>query len=67
MPLANIGSLVVSNIVFLVHLVYFHLAFTHADPALIVVLYLISKLVARRPDDLDPPPQWPPSAAAPKW
>lgn len=64
MPLANVGSIVLHHIVFLTHLVYINLAFSHAEPGLLVALYVISKLLARRPEDLDPP-SWPPGA--PQW
>ena len=65
MPLADVGTLILNHMVFLTHLVYINIALSHAEPGLLVVLYFISKLVARRPEDLDPP-SWPPSAA-PKW
>ena len=64
MPLANIGSIVLHHIVFLTHLVYMNLAFSHAEPSLIVALYVVSKLLARRPEELEPP-TWPPPAH--KW
>lgn len=64
MPLSNVGSIVLHHVVFLTHLVYINLAFSHAEPSLLVALYFISKLLARRPEDLDPA-SWPPSA--PKW
>jgi hypothetical protein len=54
MPLADVGTLFFSHIVFLTHLVYFHLAFSHVDQDILMLLYLLSKLVARRPEDLDP-------------
>jgi hypothetical protein len=61
MPLSNFGSLFLHHIVFLTHLIYFHIAFSHMEEAAIVVLYFVYKLLARRPDDLDsPPPEWPP-------
>ncbi|PHH59396.1 hypothetical protein CDD81_3227 [Ophiocordyceps australis] len=67
MPLADFGSLVLNHALFLIHLVYISLAFAHAESGLLVVLYLVSKLLARRPEDLDPAlwQSWPP--AAPKW
>ena len=61
MPLSNIGTLFLHHVVFLTHLVYINLAFTHAEPGLLLMLYLVSKLFARRPEDLDPP-TWPPIA-----
>lgn len=64
MPLSDVGSIVLHHIVFLTHLVYITLAFSHAEPSLVVVLYFISKLVARRPEDIDPA-SWHPNAA--KW
>ncbi|GJN84906.1 hypothetical protein PLIIFM63780_008470 [Purpureocillium lilacinum] len=66
MPLANVGSLVLNHVVFLTHLVYINLAFSHAEPSLLVVLYFVSKLVARRPEDLDldaAASSWPPPTA----
>lgn len=60
MPLANVGSIVLHQIVFITHLVYISLAFTHAEPSLLVLLYFLSKLLARRPEDLDPA-IWPPT------
>lgn len=65
MPLVNLGSLVLNHLVFVAHLAYFHIAFSHMDSSLLVGLYCISKVVARRPEDLDPPPVWPPHAI--KW
>ncbi|KAF4512302.1 hypothetical protein G6O67_001461 [Ophiocordyceps sinensis] len=62
MPLSDVGSIVLHHIVFLTHLVYITLAFSHAEPSLVVVLYFISKLVARRPEDIDPA-SWHPNAA----
>ncbi|KAJ6441931.1 c4-dicarboxylate transporter [Purpureocillium lavendulum] len=47
MPLANFGSLVLTHVVFLTHLVYINLAFSHAEPSLLVVLYFVSKLGSR--------------------
>ena len=64
MPLSNVGSLVLHHVFFLTHLVYINLAFSHAEPSLLVVLYFASKLLARRPEGLDPA-SWPPTA--PKW
>lgn len=64
MPVSDVGSIVLHHIVFLTHLVYITLAFSHAEPSLLVGLYFISKLVARRPEDLDPA-SWYPSV--PKW
>ena len=60
MPLADLGSLVLHHMVFITHLVYFHIGFSHMEPGLLVVLYCVSKVLARRPEDLDPPPVWPP-------
>lgn len=59
MPLADVGSLVLHHVVFLTHVVYINIAFSHVEPSLLVVLYYISKLVGRRPEDLDQP-VWPP-------
>ncbi|KAF5658358.1 malic acid transport [Fusarium heterosporum] len=55
MPLANFGTLVLHHLVFVAHLVYFHVAFSHMEPSALVVLYCVSKLLARRADDLDAP------------
>ncbi|KJZ80360.1 hypothetical protein HIM_00210 [Hirsutella minnesotensis 3608] len=63
MPLSNVGSLVLQQVVFLTHLVYITFAFSHAEPSLLVVLYFLSKLVARRPEDIDPL-SWHPTAPA---
>ena len=61
MPLANFGTLVLHHLVFVAHLAYFHIAFSHMEPSALVALYCVSKLLARRPDDIDsPPPEWPP-------
>ncbi|KAF4984669.1 hypothetical protein FZEAL_185 [Fusarium zealandicum] len=61
MPLANFGSLVLHHLVFVAHLAYFHIAFSHMEPSALVALYCVSKLLARRADDIDgPPPEWPP-------
>ncbi|KAM5360040.1 hypothetical protein ACJZ2D_014032 [Fusarium nematophilum] len=61
MPLANFGTLVLHHLIFVAHLAYFHIAFSHMDPSALVALYCVSKLLARRPDDIDgPPPEWPP-------
>ncbi|RSM09948.1 hypothetical protein CDV31_007465 [Fusarium ambrosium] len=61
MPLANFGTLVLHHLVFVAHLAYFHIAFAHMEPSALVVLYCVSKLLARRADDIDgPPPEWPP-------
>jgi len=59
MPLANVGSLFLHHVIFIAHLVYVNLFFAQADPSFLVVLYFMSKLLARRPEDLDPP-IWPP-------
>ncbi|RCI17105.1 hypothetical protein L249_2347 [Ophiocordyceps polyrhachis-furcata BCC 54312] len=64
MPVSDVGSIVLHHVVFLTHLVYITLAFSHAEPSLLVGFYFISKLVARRPEDLDPV-SWYPSS--PKW
>lgn len=62
MPLADLGSLVVNHVVFLTHLVYINLAFSHADPGLIIVLYIASRLLCRHPEDLsDPKSSWAPN------
>ncbi|RFN50864.1 malic acid transport protein [Fusarium flagelliforme] len=61
MPLANFGTLVLHHIVFVAHLVYFHIAFSHMEQSALVALYCVSKLLARRADDIGgPPPEWPP-------
>ena len=67
MPMSDIGSLLLHHVVFLTHLVYINLAFSHAEPNLLVLLYLLCKVFARRPEDLDlDPSSWPPSTI-PKW
>lgn len=66
MPLYDLGSLVLNHVVFLTHLVYICLFFTHAEPNLLMPLYVVLKLFASRPEDLDNPrPVWPPPV--PKW
>lgn len=65
MPLANVGSVVLHQILFLTHMVYINLAFAQAEPSLLVLLYFVSKLLARRPEDLEPG-TWPP-ATMPKF
>ena len=60
MPLANVGSVVLHQILFLTHMVYMNLAFAQAEPSLVVLLYFVSKLLARRPEDLEPA-IWPPA------
>jgi hypothetical protein len=63
MPLANFGTLILHHLVFVAHLVYFHIAFTHMEPSALAVIYCVSKLLARRADDIGgPPPEWPPPA-----
>ena len=51
MPLANLGSLVLHHVVFLTHVVYFHVAFSHAEPNIVLILYFACKLLARRAED----------------
>lgn len=65
MPLADVGSLVLNHVVFLTHLVYVCIFFTHAEPTFLIFLYVLLKLFAARPDDFDTPPIWPPPI--PKW
>jgi hypothetical protein len=66
MPLADVGSLILNHVVFLTHLVYVCIFFTQAEPAFLLPLYVLLKLFAARPDDIDsPPPAWPPPI--PKW
>lgn len=61
MPLADIGTLVLGILVFVIHLLHFNLAFSYVDPSLLIFLYCITKTLARRPEDVfDPPPIWPP-------
>ncbi|PCD40081.1 hypothetical protein FGRA07_01352 [Fusarium graminearum] len=64
MPLANLGSLILHHIVFVAHLVYFHIAFTHMEPSVLVVIYCVSKLLARRADDIGAGLPSPASASA---
>jgi hypothetical protein len=64
MPLANLGSLFLDNVVFLIHLLYVHIALTHAEPNQIFMLHLLSSLGNRRPDNLETPP-WPPLSVVP--
>lgn len=64
MPLHNLGSLVLHQVVFVIHLVYVQIAFANIDPSTLLPLYCVSRLFARRGDDfLDddgPVPSWPP-------
>lgn len=61
MPLHDLGTVVINHVVFLTHLIYFHLAFAHAEPSLLVVLYLFSKVLGRRAEDSDwDASAWPP-------
>ncbi|KAK1251142.1 hypothetical protein MKX07_005697 [Trichoderma sp. CBMAI-0711] len=48
MPLANLGSLLLENAVFLIHLIYVHIALTDAGPSQILLLHLLSSLGNRR-------------------
>ena len=64
MPLHNLGTLVLGHVVFLVHVVYLHIAFSHASHTDLFYLYCITKLFARQADDIVDviPPTWPPRA-----
>jgi hypothetical protein len=68
MPINDIGSLVLNHIVFLIHVVYINMAFTIAVPELVVAILFVSKVLARRADDVDvltDTNAWPPRA--PSW
>lgn len=67
MPLADFGTLILNHLVFISHLVYFHIAFSHIEPSALVALYCMSRLFARRADEDvgGPPPEWPPPVI--KW
>lgn len=64
MPLANLGSLFLDNVVFLIHLIYVHLALAQAEPSQILMIHLLSSLGNRHHDNLEPPP-WPPLSVVP--
>lgn len=64
MPLANIGSLVLDSVVFLLHLVYVQIALSHAEPSQIFLIHLLSSLGNRRADSLESA-QWPPRSVVP--
>ncbi|KAF4126417.1 Pfam:C4dic mal tran, partial [Geosmithia morbida] len=51
MPLHNLGSLILHQFVFVIHLVYVNIAFAHIDPSTLVPLYCVSRLFARRGED----------------
>ncbi|KAI2610740.1 uncharacterized protein GGS25DRAFT_479585 [Hypoxylon fragiforme] len=51
MSISNVGSIVLHLVVFLTTLVNFHSALSHAEPVLLISIYIISKLVTRSPDD----------------
>lgn len=66
MPLANIGSLVLDSVVFLLHLVYVQIALSHAEPSQIFLIHLLSSLGNRRADSESlESPQWPPRSVVP--
>lgn len=51
MSISNVGSVILHLVVFLTTLVNFHSALAHAEPVLLVGIYIISRLFARTPDD----------------
>jgi hypothetical protein len=51
MSLSDIGSIVIHLVVFLTTLVNFHSAFAHVEPMILIGLYIVSKVLARTPDD----------------
>lgn len=65
MPLHDIGTLILSHVVFLVHVVYIHLAFSHAQPTFIALLYVLIHVLGKRAEDFGEEAVWPPRA--PKW
>ncbi|KFH41618.1 hypothetical protein ACRE_076780 [Hapsidospora chrysogenum ATCC 11550] len=64
MPLDDLGSLIINPVVFLTHLVYLQLTFTHVDASDLLPLYCAFCLLARRADDIvdDRSSLWPPRA-----
>jgi hypothetical protein len=66
MPLDDLGSLIINPVVFLTHLIYLQLAFTHVDASDLLPLYCAFCLLARRADEIveHKPPSWPPPALA---
>ncbi|KAK2780348.1 hypothetical protein CKAH01_00292 [Colletotrichum kahawae] len=66
MPLFDLGSLFLDHVVFITNLVYINIALTNAEPSILFPLYVVSKLLARGPDDWDSPTaKWPPPV--PTW
>lgn len=51
MPLFNVGSIVIQVVVFVTTLVNFHSALAHVEPVLLIVLYILSKVLGRTPED----------------
>ncbi|OHE99211.1 hypothetical protein CORC01_05492 [Colletotrichum orchidophilum] len=61
MPLFDLGSLFLDHVVFITNLVYMNIALSNAEPGLLFPLYVVSKLLARGPEDWDSPTaKWPP-------
>ena len=52
MPLHDIGSVFINNVVFVTHLFTFHVLFSHAEISTIIGLYLFCKLFGSRPEDV---------------
>jgi hypothetical protein len=71
MPIFNVGSTVIQFVVFVTTLVNFHSALTHVEPILLIGLYLLSKVLGRKPDDFwaatcpDPCDPWAPVPTRP--
>ncbi|KAI1851715.1 hypothetical protein JX265_010949 [Neoarthrinium moseri] len=51
MPIFNVGSIVIQLVVFVTTLVNFHSALAHVEPVLLIVLYILSKVLGRAPED----------------
>jgi len=58
MPLADVGSLILSHAVFMIQLEALHIFFSNVDPGLPLIIYLMVKLLANRPEALLGGPAW---------
>jgi hypothetical protein len=68
MPLADVGSLILSHAVFIIHLGHLYILFSDVDPGLSLTIYLLVKLLATRPEELHGGSGWLPltQPAAPR-
>ena len=51
MSISNVGSTVLQVVVFVATLVNFQSALAHVEPVALIGLYIVSRLLARRPED----------------